>query len=343
VFTNKVGTFTPQPVNSIVVDRAGTMYVPVDGDGSDTGLFATSDGGKTWRDTGGRTAGRHTTFVLGKDGSIIGYGGKNSNIDGFMPKSISRDGGKTYENSKTEFMPLAGGQRPSLIRLASGRLFFVADTLSSRVPGGRTASFVALSDDEGVTWTRRDLPIRSTCGYVTATQTPNGVIHIVTSKTQPPGAPTGPAVSAIPLHIELNEAWCLNGGDPTPASAAVRDARTEKETYPSGKPRSQWSGGLMDDGNYRLDGQQVFHYENGSRQWESAYVAGKRTGSETFWNPDGTKKWERTFGKDGSWTWRTFDSAGQVVAQSTWQGKRLIEPPQPAPTSKPANETQENL
>jgi hypothetical protein len=326
VFTNKVGEFTPQPVNSIVIDRQGTMYVPVDGEGNNTGLYATSDGGKTWRDTGGRTAGRHTSFVLGKDGSIIGYGGKNSNIDGFMPKSISTDGGKTYANSKTEFMPLAGGQRPSLIRLQSGRLFFVADTLSSRVPGGRNASFVALSDDEGATWTRRELPIKSTCGYVTATQTPNGVIHIVTSKTKP-----------APLHIELNEAWCLKGGEPTAESVTLRDIRSAKETYPDGKAKAQWSGGVMGDGNYRLDGQQVFYYENGSKQWESTYAAGKRTGTETFWNADGKKKWERTFGADGSWTYRICDAAGNVKAQSKWEGKKLIDPPQPPPTSAPAN------
>ena len=279
VFTNKLGGFTPQPVNSVIIDREGTMYVPVDGDGSTTGLYATADHGKTWRDTGGRTAGRHTTFVLGKDGSIIGFGGKNSNIDGRMPKSTSTDGGKTYVNSKTDFMPLAGGQRPSMIRLQSGRLFFVADTLSSRVPGGRNASFVALSDDDGATWTRRELPIHSTCGYVTATQTPNGVIHIVTSKTKP-----------VALHIELNEAWCLHGGDPTPESTHLHDVRTQTQAYPNGQPKSQWSGGLDENGNYRLD-VQVFDYESGAKQWESTYAAGKRIGTETFWNPDGKKKW----------------------------------------------------
>jgi hypothetical protein len=40
----------------------------------------------------GRTAGRHTTLVVGKDGSLIGFGGKNTNIDGLMPKVVSRDG-----------------------------------------------------------------------------------------------------------------------------------------------------------------------------------------------------------------------------------------------------------
>ena len=308
-FTGPVGTFTPQPVNSIVRDRDGTIYLPVDGKGAQTALFATSDNGKTWRDTGGRTGGRHTSFVLGKDGSIIGYGGKNSDIDGFMPRSVTRDGGKTYQNSKTEFMPLGGGQRPSVIRLASGRLFFVADTLSSDVPGGRNASFIGLSDDEGQTWKRRELPIKSTCGYVTAMQTPNRVIHIVTSKTQP-----------VALHIELNEAWAMEGGEPMQQNTTVRDGQTEQTSS------AQWSGGIASDGNYRLDGTQTFVYASGAKQWESTYAAGRRVGTETFWSPDGQKKWERIFDPSGTWTWRIFDEEGKVQAGSTWKGKTLIDP-----------------
>ena len=312
-FTAPIGTFTPQPVNSVTKDRDETIYLAVDGKAAETALFATSDNGKSWRDTGGRTAGRHTSFVLGKDGSLIGYGGKNSNIDGFMPKSITRDGGKTYTNSATEFKPLAGGQRPSIIRLASGRMFFVADTLSSRVPGGRNASFVALSDDEGQTWTRRELPIKSTCGYVTAMQTPNGVIHIVTSKTKPAA-----------VHIELNETWVLQGGDPTPQPTNVRDVHAEKTAT------AQWSGGIADDGNYRLDGTQTFFYDNGKKRWESTYAAGRKIGTETFWDRDGHKEWERIFDNVDGWTWRVFDHDGMLRAESTWKGKVLIDPaPQP--------------
>jgi formylglycine-generating enzyme required for sulfatase activity len=184
----KVGAYTPQPINSVVRDRDGTIYLPTDSRGSASVLWASSDEGKTWRDTGGRTGGRHTTLVLGKDGSIIGFGGKESNIDGFMPRSVTTDGGKTYVKTKTSFLPLGGGQRPSVIRLASGRLFFVADDGAR----GRGA-FVALSDDEGETWHRRVLPEISTVGYVTATQAPSGLIEIVTSKTVP-----------APLQIELN-------------------------------------------------------------------------------------------------------------------------------------------
>ena len=54
-------------------------------------------------------------------------GGKSSDIDGYMPKSISSDKGKTYSISKTPFPWLGSNQRPTLIRLKSGRLFFAGD------------------------------------------------------------------------------------------------------------------------------------------------------------------------------------------------------------------------
>jgi formylglycine-generating enzyme required for sulfatase activity len=281
-----VGKFTPQPINSIVRDTHGTIYLPVDGAGSTAVLFASKDNGKTWYDTGGRTAGRHTTVVIGKDGSLIGFGGKNSSIDGFMPKVVSRDGGKTYEKSKTQFRPLGSGQRPSVIRLASGRLFFVADLFDKKKLGPEGAgAFVALSDDDGETWKTRQLPNIVTVGYTTATQAPNGVIHIVTSKNQPA------------VHIELNEAWVLEGGPEDP------DAH----------------------GQYRLEGTQTFRYENGHKLWEVSYRHGRKTGVETQWNEDGSKRWERRYSPAGVWTWTIFAASGRVTAESRWNGKDLLD------------------
>ena len=69
-----VGPYTPQPINSVVRAAAGTSYLPVDAKGGTSVLFASKDEGKTWYDTGGRTGGRHTTLVEGKDGSLIGIG-----------------------------------------------------------------------------------------------------------------------------------------------------------------------------------------------------------------------------------------------------------------------------
>jgi hypothetical protein len=178
---------------------------------------------------------------------------------------------------------LGSGQRPSVIRLASGRLFFVADLFGRKTSGPKgDGAFVALSDDDGATWKTRPIPGIKTVGYVTATQSPNGVIHIVTSKSEPE------------RHIELNEQWVFEGG---PESAAY--------------------GGL--------EGRQTFNYPNGQKQWDVTYKAGRKTGVETWWSDSGRKQWERTYADDGTWTWRLFDDAGRVTAESRWKGKDLID------------------
>jgi len=92
--------------------------------GAQSFLWASSDNGQTWFDTAGRTEARHTAFVLLKDGSILGMGGKGPGIDGYMKQAISKDGGKTGSLVSRPFPALSyTGQRPTLIRLASGRLF----------------------------------------------------------------------------------------------------------------------------------------------------------------------------------------------------------------------------
>ncbi len=139
-------------------------------------VWATRDNGKTWYDTGGRTGGRHTTIVIAKNGDILGFGGKNSEIDGHMPLSISSDGGKTWRVTPTPFDELISGERPSVIRLASGRLFFVADYNPNHEKHiHKDGAFVALSNDDGKTWKMKRLPADIlTVGYVTATQGPDG-------------------------------------------------------------------------------------------------------------------------------------------------------------------------
>ncbi|MDO8586691.1 MAG: SUMF1/EgtB/PvdO family nonheme iron enzyme [Armatimonadota bacterium] len=205
----EVGGFTPQPINSSFRGPDGAMYVASDGDGNDSLLWVSRDNGETWRDTGGRTGGRHTTFVLLKDGRILGMGGKHGSIDGFMTKSISRDWGGTWEVSKSPFPALGGNQRPTIIRLASGRLFFAGDFqhFNGSQPEGVTerGAYVALSEDEGETWrvkkledalpheaaTIADPP--GTLGYAVARQAPNGLVHLITS------------MNRQAMHFEMNE------------------------------------------------------------------------------------------------------------------------------------------
>jgi hypothetical protein len=140
------------------------------------------------------------------------------------------------------------------------------------------------------------------------------VIHIVTSKTKP-----------VALHIEMNELWAMQGGDPTPPPT-IRDHSAVIARSTNRETTAAWGGGIASDGNYWLEGTQTFYYRNGSKQWESTYAAGKRVGTETYWTPDGKKKWERVFGNDGTWTWRTFDRSGKVKAESKWNGKTLVDP-----------------
>jgi formylglycine-generating enzyme required for sulfatase activity len=305
-----LGKFTPQPINSIVRTRDGVIYLPVDGAGGNSVLFASHDEGKTWQDTGGRTAGRHTTLVIGKDGALIGFGGKNTNFEGFMPIAVSHDGGQTYAVSKTPFQPLGSGQRPSVIRLSSGRLFFVADLFDKKKLGAKGAgAFVALSDDDGETWKTRQLPGIVTVGYTTATQAPNGVIHIVTSKNLPP------------VHIEMNEAWVREGGPEYRATAEAAAAKAYRENYPDGKLKAEWKASIRSNG-YRLDGVQTFYYPNGRKQWEATFADGRKRSAESWWSETGVKQAERVYSGD-TWVWRLFDASGNVTAESEWKGKDL--------------------
>jgi formylglycine-generating enzyme required for sulfatase activity len=307
-FEGPVGYYTPQPINSIVRAADGTIYLPVDAKGGTSVVFATSDDGKTWRDTGGRTGGRHTTLEIAKDGALVGWGGKNTNLEGFMPKATSRDGGQTWQLSKTPFRPLGSGQRPSMTRLASGRLFFVADwSLRKTKEPRREGAFVAISEDDGETWKQRDLPGITTVGYTTATQAPNGLIHVVTSKNRPD------------YDIELNEAWVLEGGPEQDVTTKPKGVKSYRETYPDGKAKATWSAGYTADNRYLLDGPQTFYYQNGKKQWEANFSAGRRVGMETWWSANGRKVWEKSYAADGGWTWR-FENA-----ESKWKGKVLLD------------------
>jgi formylglycine-generating enzyme required for sulfatase activity len=335
-FMNEVGGHSRQPINTALRDGSGTMYVSSDGKGGTSVLWTSADNGKTWYDPVGRSGGRHTTFVLLKDGSILGMGGKNTNIDGFMPKSISRDGGKTWELSKTEFAALGSNQRPSVLRLAGGRLFFAGDYqhINGRQPEGITerGSYVALSEDEGETWTVKKLigtqphenPERhggaDTIGYSVARQAPNGMIHLITTMNRPC------------LHFAFNEAWILAKDSEydrmrdvelmEPSATEISSAKTYEEKYPNRKLRIRWSGGVGDDGRFLLDGPQNWYYRSGQKQYRATYDKGRKIGTETYWTQQGKVKWVCEHKDDGSSLWTQYRSDGQKKAESTWRDSK---------------------
>jgi hypothetical protein len=229
--------------------------------------------------------------------------------------------------TRTDFAALGSNQRPTLIRLSSGRLFFASDYQHRR---GRkpdtikeSGSFVALSEDEGKTWHLRTIPgalphedsvdpdSPATIGYAVARQAPNGVIHLVTSMNHPS------------LHFEMNEAWILNKED---AADSVDKGVVfeEREEYPDGKLKALWRGRLGRDGRYLLDGTETWYYPNGHKQWEVTYREGIKVGPETYWGPDGQARWEWEHQTDGKSKWVQWWPNGQKRSESTWRDGRCV-------------------
>jgi hypothetical protein len=333
-FEGRIGSHTRQPINTAFRSPAGRIHVSSDGSGGESVLWVSDDDGATWFDPGGRSAGRHSSFALLRDGRILAMGGKNTAIDEFMPRAISRDGGRSYEVSRTPFARQGTNQRPTLIRLQSGRLLFAGDFVyhnDGSQPAGVTqlGSYVALSSDEGETWHIKRLvgaqlhedPRRAetmkgpTLGYAVARQGPNGMIHLVSTMTRPC------------LHFEFNEAWLLEDASPERPDAELMASKAKSvahvesyvERYPDGRPRIEWSGGVADDGRFLLHGTETWFYEDGVRQREAHYRLGLRTGVETYWSRDGRQLWSWEVREDGTATWRQYGPGGRLRAESSWK------------------------
>ncbi len=317
--------FTAQPITSAFRGAGGCIYFAMDGDKSQSFLWRSMDEGVHWQQMEGRTGGRHSVIVpLGNKGDLLSIGGKNSNVDGWSPENASTNWGESWSASKpSPFPPLGSGQRPSLIRLADGNLFFVSDAFLNKI--GREPAegwkygngcFVAISKDNGATWHIKSLPVQlpnhdrgtnGTLGYVTARQAPNGVIHVLTTETQPC------------LHYEMNEAWVFS--DAEDIAAETSGGRIEKfsEKYPNEKMRSQWSARICPSGRYLLDGRETDFYTGGAKEHEVEYASGRKTGTETFWSQDGKKLWSWSHDlKNNRGVWTQYWPNGKKKVESTW-------------------------
>jgi hypothetical protein len=313
----------PQPINSPFRAPDGAMYVPTDGNGGDSLLWRSLDNGLTWTDQGGRTSGRHSTIVpLDQTGRLLSLGGKKTDINGYMPQNISTNWGATWQApTQSPFPKLGNTQRPSVCRLASGKLVMIGDATlvgTTTPPAGwtnGTAPYVALSADNGATWHFKALPValkhhassHLTIGYSTVRQAPNGVIHVLTTMTHPC------------LHYEFNEAWVYSAdGDLAPETNGGR-IETYSEKYPSGKPKATWSARICPNGRYLLDGVETHYYESGKKQWEVTWASGRRTGDETLWASNGDRfwSWKHDLTNTVS-TWTHWWSNGQRRLESQW-------------------------
>ena len=174
----------------------------------------------------GTIAGIHAKVVELSDGRLLAFG-RGDTINGRMPMSVSSDLGKTWSYHASPFPPIGGGQRLALKRLQEGPLLFVSFTSGNRrkpEANGMTFTdqkgreftghgmYAAVSFDDGKTWPVRKLltpgeeqfnggawtgdftatPTRAEhAGYLAMTQTPDGMIHLISSR----------------LHYRFNLAW----------------------------------------------------------------------------------------------------------------------------------------
>ena len=323
-FVNRAERVVRQPVNTCIEGSDGYFYVVCDSSGGPCSVLWRGhyeDGRMVWEDPQGRTAGRHTTAVELKDGSILALGGKNSDIDGYMPQAVSHDHGESFEVSKTPFTALNSGQRPCVQRLMSGRLVMCGDYQDKlgRRPAGsdHKGSYVAWSDDEGQSWHFKQLwgaqgrkrqPYLfdncTTLGYSVLRQSPDGLIHIIATNVHPI------------LHLEFNEAWLLAAEEEAPSEAELMksmatcfpDGITEfKEYFPDGSLRAIYCGGIADDGRFLLEGDERYYYPEGTLMSEGHYHLGRRTGMQRLYDRDGSLRM--------SWH---YDEAGEGCTYYTY-------------------------
>ncbi len=317
--------FTPQPITSAFRAPDGAIYFAMDGDKATSFLWRSTDDGVHWQEMAGRTGGRHSVIVpLDDKGDLLSIGGKNSSVNGWSPENFSTNWGASWSKSvASPFPPLGSGQRPSLIQLADGNLFFVSDAFLNKAdklpPDGwkfGNGCFVAISTNHGAFWHIKPLPVQlpnhargtnGTLGYVTARQAPDGVIHILTTETQPC------------LDYELNEAWIFSNAGDTPPEDSGGVIRHYRENYANGRLRSQWSARICPNGRYLLDGQEMDFYANGVKQHEVTYASGRKAGEETFWSPAGKKIWSWSHDlKNNHSVWSRFWPNGRKRVESTW-------------------------
>lgn len=188
-------------------------------------IWVSRDNGLTWSDPGGTLNGIHAGIVQLEDGCLMALG-RGMNIDGMMPKSISRDMGKTWQAGASPLEPISNGQRLALMRLKEGPLFLASfsDKMTITDASGRhrtvSGLFGALSFDEGRSWPIRRLitndgPARKLNGgawtgefimngsraepkgYMSVCQSSDGLINLISSA----------------LHYQFNSAW-LKGSMP---------------------------------------------------------------------------------------------------------------------------------
>jgi hypothetical protein len=324
-FPSAATDYTAQPCqNAFRRGTSSTIYTVTDGDSANSILWESTDNGVTWIDTGDRTNGRHSTIVpINNETRLLSLGGKNSDINGYMPQVTSDNWGRNWGNAQaTPFAPLGSNQRPCVTRMLNGKLAFCADAQhrSGDKPSGSydRGVIVAISSTEGSSWQIRNLPVGLphesdrddwTLGYSTIRQAPNGVLHVLTTMTHPC------------LHYEFNEAWFTGGQGDIPPETTGGTVNSYTEYYGGGALRGTYSARTCTNGRFLLHGDETFYYENGKKQYECSYENGRKVGTESYYTPAGVKLWSWQWGTASSTTakWIHYWSNGLKRIESNWK------------------------
>ncbi|MBD3321115.1 MAG: SUMF1/EgtB/PvdO family nonheme iron enzyme [Chitinivibrionales bacterium] len=284
-------------INSAFKSSAGRLYWAHDVDEfSNSLLMYSDDNGDTWH-KGGKVPGLHHSFALARDlQTIICIATRGNN-----GRYVSTNNGESFaDQGNSSFGDISYGERAVLLRLQSGNLFFAT-------PDGNT---VALSEDDGVTWTKRGLPSHGeyqNLGYAAATQSADGMIHLISSQNWPS------------KHYELNEAWIKSNEGITSIPEPTGPVQSYTEDI-SGGGTISWSAMTAQDGRYLLHGWENHTYSGGSTKYQVQWHKGRKSGREAFYYSDGTLKWERYHGEDGSFDlWRTYWRNGRKRSESRWK------------------------
>ena len=162
-----------QVISGTIRTKAGAIIQACDAVWSGRGgtaVHISSDGGRTWVDpgagtpppkfaaglSGGTIAGIHAGLVELGDGRLMALG-RDDNIDGQMPLSLSSDGGKTWTYSASPFTPVSSGQRLVLARLREGPLLLCSftDPSDAKQRKGMTITDASGTAAHGVRTVRR--------------------------------------------------------------------------------------------------------------------------------------------------------------------------------------------
>lgn len=335
-FVNKAERVVRQPINTVIHAKDGYYYVACDASIGAASVLWRSKDLIHWENPKGRTAGRHSTVVELKDGRLLAMGGKNSDIDGYMPKSISSDRGDSWEISKTTFPACSSGQRPCIIRLQSGRLLMCGDYQTKEGARPKDAkdhewgSYVAYSEDEGETWkikklwgtqNRKNTPWQfggaHTIGYSVCRQSQDGLIHIITSNNHPC------------LHLCFNEAWLLSDEEPSPPDdelmksmeRSIDNIVTYTEEYENGNIKCIYSGGIADTGRFLLHGEEKWFYPTGELMTYCKYDMGKRVEQYIYYDISGNKIWEWEYLDDGDALYKTYYKGNKLRTVGRYKGR----------------------